>query len=148
MSITLYRAWKRLAQCWARCERSIKVACNDFQSLLLSRQTQESRQPLCAFSTLDRGAGAPAAQLRRARGGSVNKAACLPAGPAQPLKGKASRDFPSRLLRNASGRDNRPDALGLASATPRVISDLGPVLEQELGRVGARAGASVSPDAE
>lgn len=44
----------------------------------------------------------------RAPGGSVNKAARLPEGPAQPVKGKESWDFPSRLLRQRVWRRQLP----------------------------------------
>ena len=103
--------------------------------MLPAGQTHGSLQPLCAFSTLDRG------ERPRALRGSVNKAARLPAGRAQPVKGKKSGIFRAACFGNASGRDDYPDTLGLAFPRPRVSSDRGPVLE----RAGRPAGRGREP---
>lgn len=70
--------------------------------MLLSQQTQKSgplRERSAPWTEATAAGALPARPPRALAGGSVNKTARLPAGPAQPVKGKEIRDFPSRLLR-------------------------------------------------
>ena len=87
----------------------------------------------------------PAHALLPLARGSVNKAAWLPAGPAQPLKGKEIRDFPSRLLRQRVWQRQLPGyaRAGLPEAPGHFRP--GPLsLSRKQGRAGARTDDSVS----
>lgn len=109
---------------------------------------RRAAQP-CAYSapwTEVAAAGALTAQPPPAlAGGSVNKAARLPAGPARPVKGKVIRDFPSRLLRQCVWQRQLPGyaRAGLPQA-PGHFRPRSPSLSSNPGRAGAKAGASGS----